>query len=107
MEDDVPEEVKKKRLNQIIDMQHQISYDLNQQLIDTQTTVLVEGLSKKSDQQMAGRTDTNKVVIFPKVENVNKGDYIRVRINRATSATLFGDFIELQIPNGEKIPLTA
>lgn len=93
MEDDVPEEVKTKRLNEIIDLQQRISYEINQEMIGTEELVLVEGFSKKSDEYLAGRTDTNKVVIFPKEDKINSGDYVKVRINRATSATLFGDLI--------------
>ena len=93
MEDDVTEEVKSKRLQEIIDLRQKISYDINQELIGTEETVLVEGLSKKSDQFFAGRTDTNKVVIFPKDDNIKEGSYIKVKINRATQATLFGEFV--------------
>jgi tRNA-2-methylthio-N6-dimethylallyladenosine synthase len=93
MEDDVDEETKSKRLQEIIDLQQQISYEINQELIGTKETVLVERLSKKSDQFFAGRTDTNKVVIFPKIEIVEIGSYVKVKIHRATQATLFGDFV--------------
>jgi len=93
MEDDVDEETKSKRLQEIIDLQQQISYEINQRLIDTEETVLVERLSKKSDQFFAGRTDTNKVVIFPKIDIVEIGSYVKVKIHRATQATLFGDFV--------------
>jgi tRNA-2-methylthio-N6-dimethylallyladenosine synthase len=93
MNDDVPEEVKAKRLNDIIEIQQSISSEINQSLIGSEETVLVEGDSRKSDQFFAGRTDTNKVVVFPKFEDVKEGDYVRVKINRATSATLFADYI--------------
>ena len=93
MEDDVDEETKSKRLQEIIDLQQQISYEINQGLIDTEETILVERLSKKSDKFFAGRTDTNKVVIFPKIDIVEVGSYVKVKINRATQATLFGDFV--------------
>lgn len=93
MEDDVSEEIKTKRLQEIINLQRQISFELNQNMINRDEVVLVEGLSKKSDQFLAGRTDTNKVVIFPFREGINKGDYVTVKISRATSATLFGDFV--------------
>jgi tRNA-2-methylthio-N6-dimethylallyladenosine synthase len=93
MEDDVNEETKSKRLQEIIDLQQQISYDINQELIGTEDTVLVEGLSKKSDQFFVGRTDTNKVVIFPKDDIVQEGSYVNVKINRATQATLFGEIV--------------
>jgi tRNA-2-methylthio-N6-dimethylallyladenosine synthase len=93
MNDDVPEETKVKRLNEIIDTQQKISFELNQQLIGRDEIVLVEGYSKKSDQYLSGRTDTNKVVIFPYNNSVKKGEYVKVNINKATSATLFGDYI--------------
>lgn len=107
MEDDVTEEAKSKRLNEIIDLQQSISYELNQQLIGKEEIILVEGFSKKSDQFMAGRTDTNKVAIFPTTENVKEGDYVKVKINRATSATLFSDFIETVAAREKKVQLTA
>jgi len=95
MKDDVPDEVKSKRLNEIIELQQTISNEINQTLIGTEEIVLVEGNSKKSDKFFAGRTDTNKVVVFPKVDNVGEGDYVKIKINRATSATLFGEFTGL------------
>ncbi len=95
MEDDVDEETKSKRLQQIIDLQQRISAEVNQSLVGSNDTVLVEGFSKKSDKYLAGRTDTNKVVVFPAIENVSTGDYVKVKISKSTSATLFGDFIEL------------
>lgn len=107
MNDDVPEEIKAKRLNEIIDLQQRISYEINQNLVGTEEVVLVEGTSKKSDQFLAGRTDTNKVVIFPLNDEIKKGDYVKVKINRATSATLFGDIMKIVNPVGEKVSLTA
>lgn len=107
MNDDVPEETKAKRLNEIIDLQQRISYEINQSLVGTEEVVLVEGTSKKSDQFLAGRTDTNKVVIFPLNDEIKKGDYVKVKINRATSATLFGDIMKIVNPVGEKVSLTA
>jgi tRNA-2-methylthio-N6-dimethylallyladenosine synthase len=92
MNDDVPEETKSKRLQEIINLQKQISFELNQELIGKQEVVLIEGFSKKSDKFLSGRTDTNKVVIIPADEKIKTGDYVKARINRATSATLFGDF---------------
>lgn len=94
MEDDVTEESKVKRLNEIIDLQQKISFELNQQLIGKDEIVLVEGFSKKSDKYLAGRTDTNKVVIFPYDSSIKIGDYIKTKIYKATSATLFGDYLE-------------
>ena len=65
MEDDVPEVVKSKRLQEIIDIQHQISLEKNQDMIGKDEIILVEGFSKKSNNFIAGRTDTNKTVIVP------------------------------------------
>lgn len=93
MKDDVPEEIKLRRLNEIIELQQKISYEINQQLINKEEVILVEGFSKKSEEFLSGRTDTNKVVVIPKNENIKIGDYVRVKINRATSATLFGEAI--------------
>ncbi len=107
MGDDVTEETKSKRLSEIIDLQQTISYTINQALIGTEDIVLVEGNSKKSDEFLAGRTDTNKVVIFPKTENVKIGDYVKIKINKATSATLFADFMGIEIPYEKNISQTA
>ena len=107
MEDDVTEEAKSKRLNEIIDLQQSISYEINQSLLETEEVVLVEGDSKKSNQFTAGRTDTNKVVIFPKNDKVKIGDYVKVKINKATSATLFADFIGVEVPYNKDIAKTA
>ena len=107
MKDDVTDEVKTKRLQEIIELQQRISYEKNQELINRETIILVEGLSRKSDQFLSGRTDTNKVVIIPFNAKIKESDYAKVKINRATSVTLFGDFIELVEPESEQLPLTA
>jgi tRNA-2-methylthio-N6-dimethylallyladenosine synthase len=96
MNDDIPEEVKTKRLNEIIDLQQQISYKINQAMIGSEEIILVEGTSKKSDEFLSGRTDSNKIVIVPRKDDVKVGDYIKVKINRATSATLFGELAEVE-----------
>ncbi len=88
-EDDVPEEVKKRRLQEIIDTHRTYSALNNQSEIGRTHLVLVENVSKRSDQQLSGRTDTNKVVIFDR-ESYNLGDYVEVVITDSTSATLFG-----------------
>ena len=90
MGDDVPDEVKTRRLNEIIELQQKISYEINQRLIGKQVEVLVEDYSKKSNDFYMGRTDTNKIVILPK-EGLNIGDYCIATITRANSATLFAD----------------
>lgn len=94
MEDDVSDEIKTKRLQEIIDLQQKISYEKNQELIGNEEVVLVEGFSRKSDEFFSGRTDTNKVVVFPVQSGIKVGDYVKIKINKATSATLFGDFVE-------------
>ena len=91
MEDDVDEETKLKRLNDIITLQQSISRELNQELVGKEEVVLIEGLSKKSDKHYSGRTDTNKVVVFPAIDTVKVGEYIKVKIIRVTSATLIGE----------------
>jgi len=95
MEDDVEEGTKSKRLQEIIAQQQQISFDVNQLLLGKTEIVLVEGESKKSEEFFSGRTDSNKVVIFPRDKKIGEGDYIEVSINRATSATLFGNVISI------------
>lgn len=95
MEDDVSEEVKSRRLTEIINQQLKIASEINQTLIGTEDIVLVENLSKKSDKFFSGRTDTNKIVILPIGNGVKIGDMVKVKIYKATSATLFGNFIEI------------
>ena len=106
MQDDVPDEIKTKRLQEIIELQQQISFKINQGLIGKEETILVEGFSRKSDKFLSGRTDTNKVVIIPFDEIIKQGDYAKIKINRATHATLFGELIE-KIISEEKFALTA
>lgn len=89
MGDDVPDEVKNRRLSEIINLQQTISLRRNTTMIGDTVEVLVEGLSKKSVNEFCGRTDTNKMVVFPKNGN-NIGDYLGIRIERVNSATLFG-----------------
>lgn len=106
MNDDVPEDVKSKRLQEIIDIQQQISYEKNQELIGKEEIILIEGFSKKSDEFFSGRTDTNKVVIVPINEKIKVGQYIKVCINKATSGTLFGNYLTHIYPEKEGIALT-
>ncbi len=95
MADSIPEKVKISRLNDIIELQHVISKEINANLIDKTLQVLVEGPSKKSEDDWVGRTDSNKLVIFPKnqLNGFGVGTKINVKIKRSTSATLFGDII--------------
>ncbi len=88
--DDVPEAVKKRRLREIIDLQTGIAFENNRAEIGRVHTVLVEGASRRSDDQLAGRTDTNKMVVFAR-KDFAKGQYVKVRITDCTSATLIGE----------------
>ena len=88
-EDNVPEEVKKRRLTEIIQQQMAIQEKNNLAEIGNRHLVLVEGESKRSSEQLSGRTDTNKMVVFDR-KNFQKGDYVEVEITDCTSATLIG-----------------
>ena len=91
--DTVSEEEKVRRLQGMIDLQNQLSEESNKRDIGKVFEVLIEGFSKRSREQLFGRTSQNKVVIFDK-KNYRVGQFIKVRINRASSATLFGDPVE-------------
>ncbi|MDH6534177.1 tRNA (N6-isopentenyl adenosine(37)-C2)-methylthiotransferase MiaB [Parabacteroides sp. 52] len=90
MADDVPEEEKIRRLQGMIDLQNQLSNESNQRDIGKTFDVLIEGFSKRSREQLFGRTGQNKVVIFDK-KNYRVGDTLSVKITHASSATLFGE----------------
>lgn len=92
MKDDVPEEVKTARLTQIIDLQNQLSLRSNNRDVGRVFEVLIEGTSKRSADQLFGRTSQNKVVVFDRKEH-RIGEYATVRITGCTSATLFGEAI--------------
>ncbi|MBW7845955.1 MAG: tRNA (N6-isopentenyl adenosine(37)-C2)-methylthiotransferase MiaB [Bacteroidia bacterium] len=93
--DDVPLEVKNKRLNEIIKLQNSISVAKNQSEVGNIYTVLIEGYSKKSDADYAGRNDQNKTVIFPVGAEYKKGDYVKVLVERSTQTSLIGKVIEV------------
>jgi len=90
LEDDVPEKTKKRRLTEIIELQTGISRELNAAEVGKSFKVLIEGDSKKSDQDWKGRTTQNRMVVFPKLEGEKPGMYVTVSITDSTSATLFG-----------------
>ena len=90
MTDDVSEEVKTARLNEIIALQNELSTASNERDMGNVFEVLVEGLSRRSSEQLCGRTSQNKMVVFDRTGETAPGDYVRVRINGCTSATLFG-----------------
>jgi tRNA-2-methylthio-N6-dimethylallyladenosine synthase len=87
--DDIPEEIKSRRLNEIIALQNQLSLKSKRADIGRIFEVLVEGRSKKSDENLFGRNSQNKVVVFPKA-NINKGEYVSVLVEKTSSATLIG-----------------
>jgi tRNA-2-methylthio-N6-dimethylallyladenosine synthase len=93
-EDDISLEVKKKRLSDIIRVQSHISLKHNQKDIGSTFKVLIEGNSKKSTDDFKGRNTQNKMVIFPKKDGLKAGDYVFVKVNAATSATLKGEIVE-------------
>lgn len=87
--DDVPEDVKLRRLQEIIALQNRISKEKNQEYIGKEVVVLVEARSKRSDQDWMGKNDQHVVTVFPK-EHYKPGDLVRVRISQATTTTLIG-----------------
>ena len=92
MGDDVSEDVKTRRLGEIISLQQKISYEINESLIGRIFEVMVDGTSRKSDEQLSGRTDTNKTVVFPRGTQ-KAGDVVKVKIDRVSMATLFGEVV--------------
>jgi len=92
-EDDIPLEVKKRRLQEIINKQQEISLKRNKLDVGKVHKVLIEGTSKRSEEQLQGRNTANKVIIFPR-GNHQKGEYVNVLVNDCTAATLFGEVVE-------------
>lgn len=90
--DDVPEETKIRRLEELIALQNELSAESNQRCIGKEYEILVEGVSKRSKEQLFGRTEQNKVVVFDR-GNHRPGEYVKVRITDASSATLKGEEI--------------
>ena len=91
--DDVPEEIKLRRLQEMIDLQMELSLQSNKNDIGKEFEVLVEGYSKRSREQLSGRTSQNKVVLFDN-QGQKVGDLVRVRIKDASAITLFGDIVQ-------------
>lgn len=95
-EDDVDEATKKRRLTEIIKLQNRHSAESYKNDIGKTFEVLIEGNSKKSDEDWCGRNSQNKMVVFPKGNHtLNKGDYVTIRVDNATSATLIGEIVEV------------
>jgi tRNA-2-methylthio-N6-dimethylallyladenosine synthase len=91
--DDVPEEIKSRRLAEIIARQREHSLERNQLCVGKTYKILVEGFSKRSEKDLSGRNDQNKIVVFPK-ENFRKGDYVNVLITECSSGTLIGKTVD-------------
>jgi tRNA-2-methylthio-N6-dimethylallyladenosine synthase len=91
--DDIPEDIKKRRLNEIVRLQNHISLQHNKKDIGKIFKVLIEGDSKKSDKDFKARNTQNKMIVFPKKEGLKQGDYVTVKVHDATSATLMGSLI--------------
>ncbi|NNM15908.1 MAG: tRNA (N6-isopentenyl adenosine(37)-C2)-methylthiotransferase MiaB [Bacteroidia bacterium] len=89
-EDDVPEEIKTQRLNELIKKQSEMSYNSNLKDIGRTFEVLVEGTSKRSEEQLYGRNSQNKVIVFPKAD-YKPGDYTTVKVTDCTAGTLIGE----------------
>ncbi|WP_316799220.1 tRNA (N6-isopentenyl adenosine(37)-C2)-methylthiotransferase MiaB [Pedobacter frigidisoli] len=93
LEDDIPEEVKKRRLAEILAKQQEHSLMRLQEWVGKTVRVLIEGTSKKSDKDYCGRGDSGAMAIFPAIEGVKPGQYANVYIERCTSATLIGKIV--------------
>ncbi|MGE5521082.1 MAG: radical SAM protein, partial [Candidatus Dadabacteria bacterium] len=93
-EDDVPADIKKRRLREIVDLQNKLSQESNRKDLYKTFKVLIEGDSKKSERDWMGRNSQNKVIVFPKKDlNLEAGDYVNVRVNDCTQATLLGEIV--------------
>lgn len=92
MEDDVPEAVKKRRLQEIVDLQQRIAMERTKRFVGETVEVLIEKTSKRSDEHWSGRNSQNTTVVFPK-ENYKVGDFVLVKVNDCTSATLIGEAV--------------
>ncbi len=92
--DDVPAEVKSRRLAELVALQNSISLAKKQHYIGKTYKVLIEGFSKKSDNDLKGRNDQNQLVVFPAGDGYAKGDYVYVQIERCTMTSLFGKVVD-------------
>jgi len=92
--DDIPEEIKKQRLTEVVAKQREHSHERLLEQVGKVHTVLIEGFSKRSDQDFAGRNDQNAMVVFPVDPRYKVGDYVKVLGERCTSATLIGKIID-------------
>lgn len=92
MEDDVPEPVKKRRLQEIVDLQQRIAMERTKRFVGQTVEVLIEKTSKRSDEHWSGRNSQNTTVVFPK-KNYKVGDFVLVKVSDCTSATLIGEAV--------------
>jgi tRNA-2-methylthio-N6-dimethylallyladenosine synthase len=92
LKDDVPQEVKSRRLREIVELQGKHQAQANALEVGKEYEVLAEGFSKRSKEHLFGRNSHNKVIIFPR-GSFRKGDYVKVKINQCTPATLFGEVV--------------
>jgi len=92
--DDIPLEIKKRRLAEIIEKQTHLSLLRNRQDLGKTQVILIDGVSKKSEDELKGRNSANKVVVMPG-KGLALGDYVRVKITDCTSGTLFGEVVEI------------
>ena len=93
LEDNIPEDIKSRRLQEIIDLQLELSRESNEKDVGKEFEILIEGFSKRSREQLFGRNEQNKVIIFDK-KNHRIGQFVKVKVNSFTSATLFGETVE-------------
>jgi len=91
--DDIPLDVKKRRLTEIVNLQNKISLKENEKDIGKVFRVLIEGDSKKSAEDFKGRNSQNKMLVFPKKEGLASGQYVHVRVDTVSSATLKGEIV--------------
>ncbi len=96
LSDNVPEDVKERRLTEIINLQQKLSLESNRKEIGKTVEVLIEGVSKRSENEYFGRTSQNKVVVFNKMEYL-PGEYLQVKITGTTSATLRGEHADFNV----------
>lgn len=94
LKDDIPEDIKKRRLQEVVDTQMKISQQVNKADIGKTFKVLIEGNSKRSDQEFKGRNSQNKMINFPKQEGLKAGEYTWVKVTDATSGSLRGEIVE-------------
>ncbi|MGC4038088.1 MAG: tRNA (N6-isopentenyl adenosine(37)-C2)-methylthiotransferase MiaB [Chitinophagaceae bacterium] len=98
--DDVPEEIKKRRLVEVIELQNKLSLESNKKDLGKTFKVLIENESKRNQDNWMGRNSQNKVIVFPKGNsNFNKGEYVTVKVNDCTQATLLGEIEQMKSEN--------